>query len=84
MRARPLRNLLVLNVLEAALVEADAHGAAQPLLPVVLGEVAQLLDLELVALALVDVGQRRLAQLRRNARRGVQNVLEPEYRDGQM
>ena len=78
MRARPLRDLLVLNVLESALVEADAHGAAQPLLAVVLGQVAQLLDLELVALALVDVGQGRLTQLRRYARRRVQYVLKSE------
>lgn len=78
MSAGPLRNLLVLDVLEAALVKTNADGAAEPLLAVVLGQVTQLLDLELVALALVDVGEGGLAQLRGYARRCVQDVLKPE------
>ena len=43
-----------------------------------LGQVAQLFDLELVALALVDVGEGGLAQFGGNAGRRVQDVLEPE------
>ena len=58
-------------------MEADPDGATEPLLLVVAGEVAQLLDLQLVALPLVDVGQGRLPDLRRDTRRGVQNILEP-------
>ena len=81
--AGPLRNLLVLNVLEATLVKANADGGAEPLLAVVGGQVAQLLDLELVALALVDVGERGLPQLRGDAGRGVQNVLKPGERGRQ-
>ena len=42
-----------------------------------LGQVAQLFDLELVALALVDVGEGGLAQFGSNAGRRVQDVLEP-------
>ena len=59
----PLRDLFALNVLEPALVEADAHVAAQPFLLVVTRQVPQLLHLQLVALALVDVGQGRLTNL---------------------
>ena len=59
----PLGNLLALDVLQPALVEADADRAAQPLLLVVAGQVPELLHLELVALALVDVGQRGLTHL---------------------
>ena len=77
----PLGNLLALDILEAPLVETDADGGMKPLLLVVVGEIAQLLELELVALALVDVGERGLALLGRNAGRSIENVLETEKKD---
>ena len=46
----PLCNLLALNVLEAALVEADPDCGTQPLLSVVARQVPELLDLDLVRL----------------------------------
>ena len=50
--ARPLRYLLVLNVLQPSLVETDSDGAAEPLLLVVVGYVSQLfyLCIDLVSL----------------------------------
>ena len=58
-------------------MKADPDGGAQPLLLVVAGQVAQLLDLQLVALSLVDVRQRGFAHLGRYTCRCVQYVLEP-------
>ena len=58
-------------------MKADPDGGAQPLLLVVAGQVAQLLDLQLVALSLVDVSQRGFANLGRYTCRCVQYVLEP-------
>ena len=69
--------ILSLDVLQPALVEADAQGGAQPLLLVVVGQVAQLFDLELVALTLVDVGEAGFAELGGDAGGGVEDVLEP-------
>ena len=46
----PLCNLLALNVLETALVEANPDCGTQPLLSVVARQVPQLLDLYLVRL----------------------------------
>ena len=73
----PLGDLLRLDVLQAPLVEADPDGGAKPLLPVVGREVAQLLDLDLVALALVDVGEGGLAVLGGDAGGRRPDVLEP-------
>ena len=77
MRPRPLCNLLSLNVLQPPLVEADADGASEPLLLVVTRDVSQLLDLDLIGLALVDVGQGRVSRLGQNWGGGSQDVLEP-------
>ena len=63
MGSGPLGDLFALNVLEPALVEADAHVAAQPFLLVMTRQISQLLHLQLVALALVDVRQGRLPYL---------------------
>ena len=73
----PLGNLLRLNVLQPALVEADPDRASEPLLLVVTGDVAELLDLDLVALALVDVGQAGVAWLGQDGGGRRQDVLEP-------
>ena len=77
MRPGPLCNLLSLNVLQPPLVEADADGASEPLLLVVTRDVSQLLDLDLIGLALVDVGQGRVSRLGQNRGGGSQDVLEP-------
>ena len=79
MGAGPLVDLLVLDVLEPALVEANPDGAPQPLLLIVSGQVAQLLDLQLVALALVNVGEGRFPNLGGNTGRSSQDILKPGH-----
>ena len=76
MSPRPLSDLFTLYVLQPALVETYSYRAPKPFLLVVVGEVAQLLELELVALPLVDVGEGGFSLLCSYARRSRQNVLE--------
>ena len=58
-------------------MEADSYRRSQPLLPVVARQVAQLLDLYLVGLALVDVGEAGLPSLGHDGRWCSEDVLEP-------
>ena len=73
----PLRYLLRLYVLQSPLMEADPDCASEPLLLVVTRDVPELLDLDLVALALVDVGQAGVARLGQDGGGRGQDVLEP-------
>lgn len=74
-RGLPELHLLSFHVLQAALVEADFDNTLQ-YLPPEGRQVAQLLQLNLVTLALVQVGERFFVVLGRDRGGGRQDVLE--------
>ena len=58
-------------------MEADPDCASEPLLLVVTRDVPELLDLDLIALALVDVGQTGVTRLGQDRGGRSQDILEP-------